>query len=77
MATLKAEGDWFRDVAGSEHLEWRPILDYPTDALAREARSADLVVIGQMKGPGDSFARSIRVKRFLKSAARRSLFLTA
>jgi hypothetical protein len=41
MATLNAKGDWFRDVAGSEHLEWRPILDYPTDALAREARSAD------------------------------------
>jgi len=30
-------------------------LDYPADALARKARSADLVVIGQTKGPGDAF----------------------
>jgi nucleotide-binding universal stress UspA family protein len=55
MAALTAKGDWFRSIAGADHhrLEWRPILDYPTDALVREARSADLVVIGQTKGPGD------------------------
>jgi nucleotide-binding universal stress UspA family protein len=56
MARLNAKEEWFRRVATANHrgLEWRPILDYPTDALAREARSADLVVIGQTKGPGDS-----------------------
>jgi hypothetical protein len=47
MARLNAKEEWFRRVATANHrgLEWRPILDYPTDALAREARSADLVVI--------------------------------
>jgi nucleotide-binding universal stress UspA family protein len=57
MATLTAKGDWFRNIAAMDHqrIEWRPVLDYPADALAREARGADLVVIGQTKGPGDSF----------------------
>jgi nucleotide-binding universal stress UspA family protein len=52
VARLDAKGDWFRKTAGADHKrpEWRPILDYPTDALAREARSADLVVIGQKVG---------------------------
>jgi nucleotide-binding universal stress UspA family protein len=58
MSTLTAKGDWFRSVAGLDHqrLEWRPVLDYPVDALARTARSADLVVTGQTKGPGDALA---------------------
>jgi len=57
MSTLAAKGNWFRNIAAIDHqrIEWRPILDYPADALAREARSADLVVTGQTKGPGDSF----------------------
>ena len=57
MATLTANGDWFRKIAAMDHqrIEWRPVLDYPGDALAREARGADLVVIGQTKGPGDAF----------------------
>jgi nucleotide-binding universal stress UspA family protein len=51
---LTAKGDWFRNIAAIDHhrIEWRPVLDYPAEALAREARSADLVVIGQTKGPG-------------------------
>lgn len=42
----------FRGVAGAEHckLEWRAMLDFPIDALTREARSADLIVIGQSRG---------------------------
>ena len=57
MATLTANGDWFCKIAAMDHqrIEWRPVLDYPGDALAREARGADLVVIGQTKGPGDAF----------------------
>ena len=53
---LAAKGDWFRNTAAIDHhrIEWRPVLDYPADALAHEARSADLVVIGQKKGPGES-----------------------
>src|ERR1700730_12278647 len=56
MATLTAKGDWFRNIAAMDHqrIEWRQVLDYPADALAREARGADLVVIGQTKGPGDA-----------------------
>lgn len=47
---------WFRGIAAANHprLEWRPILDYANDALAHEARSADLVVIGRMESSGDS-----------------------
>jgi nucleotide-binding universal stress UspA family protein len=56
-ATLAAKGNWFRSIAGADHrrLEWRPILDFPIDALAREARSADLIVIGHTMGAGDAY----------------------
>jgi nucleotide-binding universal stress UspA family protein len=42
----------FRHIAaaGQRKLEWRADLDYPTSVLAREARSADLLVIGQPDG---------------------------
>ena len=55
MSMLTAKGDWFSKIAAIDHhrIEWRPVLDYPAEALAHEARSADLVVIGQTKGPGD------------------------
>jgi nucleotide-binding universal stress UspA family protein len=48
MKTALAEkGQWFRDVVGlpKERIEWRWGVEYPTDFLANEARSADLVVI--------------------------------
>ena len=56
-ALLAAKGNWFRSIAGDDHrrLEWRPILDFPTDALARAARSADLIVIGHTIGAGDAY----------------------
>jgi nucleotide-binding universal stress UspA family protein len=56
---LAERGDWFHRVGAAEHrkLEWRPVLDFPTEALAREARSADLVVIGRSKAPGDAYSR--------------------
>jgi nucleotide-binding universal stress UspA family protein len=56
MARLNAKEEWFRRVGTANHrgLEWRARLNYPTHALAREAWSADLVVIGQIKVPGDS-----------------------
>lgn len=45
---LKKRGNWFRGVAGDvKDIEWRMALDFPGDALAREARCADLIVIGQ------------------------------
>ena len=56
-ARLADKGDWFRGIAASDQrrLEWRPVLDLPIEALTREARSADLVVIGRTKGPGSVY----------------------
>jgi nucleotide-binding universal stress UspA family protein len=55
---LAGRGSWFRTTAGADHrkLEWRAVLDFPNHALACEARSADLVVIGQTRGPGDAYS---------------------
>src|SRR4051812_40958564 len=46
---LQSAGDRFRMVAGAagEAAEWRSFLEYPGDALAREARAADLIVTGR------------------------------
>lgn len=57
-AKLAGKGNWFRGIAGSEHrkLEWRAVLALPSMALAAEARSADLIVIGRTKGPGDAYS---------------------
>lgn len=58
-AKLESKGKWFRQIAGSDRrrLEWRPVLDFPNQALAINARSADLVIIGRTKGPGDTHSR--------------------
>lgn len=46
--SLAKRGDWFRGVVGGvKDIEWRSALEFPGDALAREARCADLVIIGQ------------------------------
>ncbi len=57
-AITTAKGNWFRSIAAGEHrkLEWRQAVDLPTDALARECRSADLVVIGREAGRGDVYS---------------------
>ena len=53
QAALAKRGDWFRSVVGeSRRIEWRSALDFPDDTLAREARSADLVIIGQPTNKG-------------------------
>jgi len=48
---LADKGNWFRSVAGAIHrnVEWRPVLGVPTEAVARESGSADLIIIGQHK----------------------------
>jgi hypothetical protein len=48
---------WFRAAAGADRrkLEWRAVLDPPNGALAAEARSADVVAIGQSRGVGDVY----------------------
>jgi nucleotide-binding universal stress UspA family protein len=54
--TLAAMEGWFRGVAGTgdRALEWRSAIDFPVEALTREARSADLVVIGRQSS-GDIY----------------------
>jgi nucleotide-binding universal stress UspA family protein len=56
-AKLVEKGNWFRSIAGADQrkVEWRSVLDFPNQALAREARSADLIVIGRMKAPGGAY----------------------
>jgi nucleotide-binding universal stress UspA family protein len=54
---LAEKEGWFRRIADAEHrkLEWRPMQEFPIEALICEARSADLLVIGQHKGQGDAY----------------------
>jgi hypothetical protein len=49
QATLAEKEAWFCGLAdnNSRKPEWRSALDFPGKVLAREARAADLVVIGQ------------------------------
>jgi nucleotide-binding universal stress UspA family protein len=49
---LAKQGDWFRKIADGDRqrLEWRSALELPNEVITREARSADLIVIGQTKG---------------------------
>ena len=54
---LAKRGNWFRGVAGDgKDIEWRTALDFPDDALAREARCADLVIMEQrVQGRYDTY----------------------
>ena len=56
-ATLVNRGKWFRNIAGAAQrkLEWRAVIDFPAEALASEARSADLVIMGRTKTGGDLY----------------------
>src|SRR3974377_1600981 len=49
-AKLAAAGNWFRRIAGEHRkVEWRQFLESPVDVLPREARTADLVIIGRTR----------------------------
>jgi nucleotide-binding universal stress UspA family protein len=51
---LAEMGKYFRTVAGPDQpTEWRAGIDSPTEFLVREARAADLVIIGPTRVPGD------------------------
>jgi nucleotide-binding universal stress UspA family protein len=53
---LAQVGEHFRKVAGSGHpTEWRAAIDSPTEFLVREARAADLLIIGRDRAPGDLY----------------------
>jgi nucleotide-binding universal stress UspA family protein len=56
-AKLADKSEWFRGIAGVDlrRREWRPVLDLPISALPREARAADLVVIGRVEAPGGAY----------------------
>ena len=46
---LAEKGAWFQRIADSERrkVEWRSALELPNEVITRQARSADLVMIGQ------------------------------
>ena len=48
-ATLSVRGKDFRTAAGAgrREVEWRSSLEFPTEYIAREARAADLLVMGR------------------------------
>jgi hypothetical protein len=60
-AALHQREHRFRSVAAdwSRPIEWRSSLDLPTEFLAREARAADLVIIGRGHLSGDPHRPSI------------------
>jgi nucleotide-binding universal stress UspA family protein len=56
-ALLDQKGGQFCAAAssGDRRAEWRSVLDFPTDAVAREARAADLIIIGNAPENRDPF----------------------
>lgn len=59
-AELARLGERFRDVAGqpAKAVEWRASFHFAREVIARECRSADLVVIGMHSAPDDVFHTS-------------------
>ena len=57
MAARLAEmGEQFRAAAEQvAHVEWRGMLDYPRTMVPREARAADLLIIGRDRVAGDPY----------------------
>jgi hypothetical protein len=53
---LAEVGEHFRKVVGpGQSTEWRAAIDSPTEFLVREARGADLIIIGRDRPPGDLY----------------------
>jgi nucleotide-binding universal stress UspA family protein len=77
VATLLARREEaFRRIAGAGgvKLEWRSSMDLPDDVVAREARAADLVIIGRVSAPG-GVVRSIDPGRVALRAGRPALIV--
>jgi nucleotide-binding universal stress UspA family protein len=68
---LEQKGKEFRRAVGgnSRSVEWRSVLDFPTEAVAREARAADLVIIGNERENRDPF-RALDLTSLLLKAGR-------
>jgi hypothetical protein len=56
-AVLSRREKEFRDCVGVGRcqVEWRSSLDFPTEFVAREARAADLVIVGRDRKSYDSY----------------------
>jgi nucleotide-binding universal stress UspA family protein len=53
---LAQVGEHFRKVVGPDQpTEWRAAIDSPTEFLVREARAADLIIVGRDRPPGDLY----------------------
>ncbi len=54
---LEILGEKFRGLVGENAagLEWRSLLNFPSEVIAREAGAADLIVIGREPLPGDVY----------------------
>jgi nucleotide-binding universal stress UspA family protein len=53
---LTEVGEHFRRVVGPDQpTEWRAGIESPTEFLVREARAADLIIIGRHRPPGDLY----------------------
>ena len=53
---LAQMGERFRKVVGPDQsTEWRAAIESPTEFLVREARAADLIIIGRDRAPGDLY----------------------
>jgi nucleotide-binding universal stress UspA family protein len=52
---LRSLGERFRKIAEevAVRFEWRPSMDFPREVIPKEARAADLLIIGQSMLPGD------------------------
>ena len=77
QAGLVKKGDWFRGVVGMDRpgVEWRTALDFPAEALTRESRAADLVVLGQQaQGRYDNY-RSLYPSEVLLKLGRPALLV--
>ena len=76
---LVKRGDWFRGVVGADRpdVEWRTALDFPAEALTRESRSADLVILGQeAQGRYDNY-RNLYPREVLLKLGRPALLVAA
>ena len=73
-ALLDEKGKVFRAAVAKAdpHAEWRSVLDYPTEVMAREARAADLIIIGNAPESKDPF-RALDPGHVLLKAGRAAL----
>src|SRR6516225_8054402 len=70
-ALLDQKGQEFRAAVGTSgrRAEWRSVVGRQTDAVAREARAADLVIIGNARASRDPF-RALDPGSFILKAGR-------